>query len=155
MNCNQKSGQYFLMRSAFTLTVALAGLSLTSCNQHSDKTSETSMVDSTTMVQKPLVDTAQLRADWEKFKVDAKERIKESDDSIAAFKKRVQKFDAKMKVKYERDVALLERKDDTLKMKLDNYKDEGKEKWEDFKMHFNHDMDAVKAWLKDSTATKK
>ena len=146
--------RHFLSRCRFTLLVIAIILSFTGCNQQSDKATETTTSDSTTLTQAPVIDTAQIRADWDKFKAGANDRLKQSNDSIAAFKLRVKKFDVKMKARYERDVAMLERKDDTLKMKLENYKYESKEKWEDFKMGCNHDMDEVKDWLKDSTMVR-
>ena len=36
-------------------------------------------------------------------------------------------------------------------MKMDNYKEEGKEKWEVFKVEFNNDMDNLGKTFKDLT----
>jgi hypothetical protein len=38
-----------------------------------------------------------------------------------------------------------------MKMKMDNYKEEGKDKWEIFKTEFSHDMDALGKSFKDLT----
>ena len=137
----------------FSFFAACAAFNFTACNSNNGKTIDTTS-DSSTVVQSPP-DTAQIKADWEKFKADANGKIQESNDSIAAFKSRVEKLNGKMKVKYNKEVTLLESKNDTLKMKLDNYKVESKDKWEDFKAGFNHDMDDLKTWLKDSTNTNK
>jgi hypothetical protein len=136
--------------SFFSLMAALATTGFTSCNQHNENTM-IPIADSGSVIPAPVADTTQLKEDWEKFKADAREKIKQSDDSIATLKKRISKFDRKMKLKYDKDVAQIERKNDTLKIRLDNYRQEGKDKWEDFKIHFNHDMNEVKTWLKDST----
>jgi hypothetical protein len=149
MNYNSNFAKGVKTLFLMSVVAALSTLGFTACNQHSDKMAETT-ADSTGN-NTLMADTARMRADWDKFKSDAREKIKESDDSIAAFKTRVEKFKGKTKEKYDREAALLERKNDTLKVRLDTYKDEGKEKWEDFKMHFNHDMEEVKEWLKDST----
>jgi hypothetical protein len=154
MKPKPNSGKGLRTFSFLSVVLALSGLCFTACNQHPDKVPE-SAVDSTLKVQNPPMDTPQIKADWEKFKADAREKIKASDDSIAAFKKKAEKFKGKMKVKYDRKVAILERKNDTLKVRLNTYKDEGKEKWEDFKTHFNHDMDEIKEWLKDSTVVSR
>ena len=37
----------------------------------------------------------------------------------------------------------LKEKNHALKEKLENYKDEGETKWQEFKTNFNHDLDAV------------
>ena len=153
---NSQSNFTKALKALFFISVvtALPTLGITSCNQHPDKMSETTS-DSTTVQQTVMNDTAQMKADWDKFRTDAREKIKESDDSIAAFKKKVEKLKGKMKEKYDREAAVMERKNDTLKVRLDTYKDEGKEKWEDFKIHFNHDMEVVKEWLKDSTVVER
>jgi hypothetical protein len=149
---NTKSNFAKGLKTLFFLSVvaALSTFGFTACNQHPDKMNETA-IDSTATQPIVTVDTAQMRADWDKFKNDAREEIKKSDDSIVAFKKKAEKVKGKMKEKYDREVTLLERRNDTLKVRLDTYKDEGKEKWEDFETHFNHDMNEVKQWLKDST----
>ncbi len=38
-----------------------------------------------------------------------------------------------------------------MKIKMDNYKEDGKEKWEAFKSEFSHDMDELGSALKDLT----
>jgi hypothetical protein len=145
-----------LALSLFLAPAVLAAVVMTSCNQHAGTSSTNTSSDSTTQVQAPpVIDTAQMKTDWENFKADASRKLKESDDSIASFKKKVAKFDKKLKIKYDKDIAVLERKNDTLKMRLDNYKIEEKEKWEDFKSKFNHDMEEISNWLRDSTATNK
>jgi len=43
----------------------------------------------------------------------------------------------------------LKQKNRDLKEKLENYKDEGESKWEEFKTNFNHDMDAIGKTISD------
>jgi hypothetical protein len=38
-------------------------------------------------------------------------------------------------------------------MRLDNYKGEGEDKWEDFKKEFEHDMNEIGSSLKDLTVS--
>jgi hypothetical protein len=49
----------------------------------------------------------------------------------------------KFKAKYENQVLTLEQKNIELKKKLNEYKYEGKDKWEEFKRDFNADVDVV------------
>jgi hypothetical protein len=43
----------------------------------------------------------------------------------------------------------LEQKNRDLKKKLEEYKDEGQSKWEEFKTNFKHDMDGIGKTMKD------
>ena len=46
-------------------------------------------------------------------------------------------------IKYQTSIAILEKRNNVLKMKINNYKDGGTDKWEIFKMGFNNDMDSL------------
>lgn len=132
----------------YIFITALSVIIFSACNSNSGKDKGSGNVQQQTTVD-TLADNA--KAEWEKFKADADQSIAETRDSIEVFKKKVDKLSGKAKLKYEKEVARLEQKNDELKSKLDNYKDEGKEKWEAFKNDFNHDMQELKSWLKDST----
>ena len=51
----------------------------------------------------------------------------------------------------ERKWRLWNKKNSDLKMKLDNYKAEGKENWKKFKIEFNRDMEELGIAFKDLT----
>lgn len=132
------------------MTSLLAGILMTACNSSPKKTDE---MQSAADTSKPVVDTAKIRADWEKFKADANEQMRISKDSIESFKTRIAHADKKLKARYDARVAELERKNAELKNKLDDFKEEGKEKWDQFKIDFNRDMDKLRQEIKDSTTT--
>ena len=46
---------------------------------------------------------------------------------------------------------MLEQRNKGMKMKMDNYKLEGKQKWEIFKTEFNHDLDGLGKAFNDIT----
>jgi hypothetical protein len=92
--------------------------------------------------------------DWKQFKVNANLKIKANEKSIAEFKLKMKKEGRKFKVQYKKEVAVLEQKDVELKNKLREYKYDSKEKWEEFKIGFNHDMDVVGKSIKDLFTTK-
>lgn len=52
---------------------------------------------------------------------------------------------------FEKELALLEHKNQSLKEKMSYYKDEGDNKWESFKLEFDRDMDNLGKALKDLT----
>ena len=87
--------------------------------------------------------------DWKNFKVDANLKIKANEKSIAEFKVKMKKEGKIFKAKYKKDVAVLEQKNIELKNKLREYKYEGDDKWEEFKIGFNRDMDAIGNSIKD------
>ncbi len=86
-------------------------------------------------------------SDWQQFKVDAKVKIKANEKRIAEFKADIAadiKSDSKkIKSSYKKEVARLEKQNNELKSKVDEYKYEGKDKWIEFKKGFNHEMDVV------------
>ena len=47
------------------------------------------------------------------------------------------------KADYHNKIMELEQKNSDMKKKLDDYKTEGKQKWEIFKTEFSHDMDEL------------
>jgi hypothetical protein len=80
-------------------------------------------------------------ADIESYRRETAMKIEANDKSVAEFKARVENEKKEAKQNYQRQIADLERKNSDMKKKLDEYKSEGKEKWEKFKTEFNHDMD--------------
>jgi hypothetical protein len=61
----------------------------------------------------------------------------------------------KLHADYDKKIDALEQKNKELKVKLSEYKDSGKNAWEQFKSEFSHDMDALGAALKDFTVDNK
>jgi hypothetical protein len=92
---------------------------------------------------------ADYRAEWQKYKADSEEQIKANEDRIDAFKAKMKKADRKIKTKYYTAVGELERKNRNLKRKLEEYKDEGESKWQEFKTNFSHDMEGIGNTMKD------
>lgn len=89
--------------------------------------------------------------DMENYKVVTAEKISANEKSIAEFKARVAQSKKDAKKDYEKKIGELEQKNTDMKRKLDEYKLEGKEMWDSFKIEFNHDMDELSEALKDLT----
>ena len=81
----------------------------------------------------------------------AEEKIDANEKSIAEFKARIAKEKRENRAKYEKKLAGLEQKNSDMKKKLDEYKEDGKEKWTSFKNEFSHDMDELGKALKGFT----
>jgi hypothetical protein len=92
---------------------------------------------------------ADYRAEWQKYKADSEEQIKANEDRIDALKAKMKKADRKTKAEYNKAVAESEQKNRDLKRRLEEYKDEGESKWQEFKTNFSHDMDGVGKTMKD------
>jgi predicted RNase H-like nuclease (RuvC/YqgF family) len=78
-----------------------------------------------------------------------KNTIEANEKRIDAFKEKMEEAGLKVKAKFSEEVAVLEQKNRDLKKKLEDYKDEGQIKWEEFKTNFKHDMDGIGKTMKD------
>jgi predicted RNase H-like nuclease (RuvC/YqgF family) len=140
--------------SILALATLMAGAMLTSC-QSSAKKAENAR-DNLQEAKDNVIEAKQelnqaLNDSIQQFKKDSKEKISNNEKIIAEFKARIAKSEKATKVKYEKTVAELEQKNNDLKKKLENYMDEGQDKWTSFKSEFNHDIDELGLALKDLT----
>ena len=135
------------------LTALISGLIVSACNtSNKGKGNNEAMTANDTTMQPIAMDTQNnWQQDWEKFKADSRAKIKENDDSIEAFRVRVDKGKSKMKVQYDKDIEDLKRKSEALRVKLDSFKEKSKEKWDRFETDFNNDMDTLSIKVKDLT----
>jgi hypothetical protein len=85
----------------------------------------------------------------------AEEKINSYEKIIAEFKARIAKETKEDIAKYEKTLAELELKTSDMKRKLVEYKKEGIDKWDSFKLKFNHDMDELGNALKNFTVKSK
>ncbi len=128
----------------FAAMGAVAGMFLVSCGQTPEQ-----------KVEAASQDLKNARADyvseWQKFKTVSEEQIRSNEERIEAFKAKIHEegTNADTNAKYDKEVADLEQKNRDLKRALDEYKDEGESKWQEFKTNFSHDMDAVGKTMKD------
>lgn len=82
-------------------------------------------------------------AEWKTFKHESEQTIEANQKRIDAFKAKMEKAAPKVKAKYSKEVAELEKKSHDLKRKLEGYKDEGQRTWEEFKANFKQEMDGI------------
>jgi len=94
----------------------------------------------------------------EAYKQEIDNYRKEADEKIAANNKSIAEFNARIALEkkdaqddYRKQIATLEQKNTDMKKKMDDYKAEGKDKWEQFKTEFNRDMDELGKAFKDLT----
>lgn len=113
-------------------------------NQDKDKKAHNSVMKERTGFDK----------DWHDFKVDAELKINTSEKKIGELQVKIKASGKDLKVKYDKEVVVLEHKNAALKVKIKDYKYESKDKWEEFKTGFNRDMDDVGTGIKNFFSTK-
>jgi len=132
-----------------TVIMLIAGSVLTGCDTNREK----KVQDAKENVQQANQDLKDAQAEydkeWQQFKSDAEFRIRTNENRIDEFKVEIKTASRKFKAKYEKEVLVLEQKNIELKKKILEYKYEGKDKWEEFKRGFNHDLDVVGKTLQD------
>ncbi len=82
-------------------------------------------------------------ADIEKYRKETAEKIAANEKSIAEFNARIENEKLDAKADYKKKVAKLEQKNSDMKKKMDDYKANGKEKWDTFKSEFSRDMNEL------------
>ena len=132
----------------------LVGFVLTSCKINQ----ENKVTDAKENVKQAQQDLKNVQSEndkeWRQFKKDAELKIKANEDRIDEFKAETKKAGNKLKNKYEQEVAVLEQKNIEIKRKLSEYNYEGKDKWWQFKIELNDDIEVVGNSIKDLFARK-
>jgi DNA repair exonuclease SbcCD ATPase subunit len=152
-----------MRKTIFTLTVFafIATLIFWGCNSSNQKVeaaedkvqdAKKDVTDAQQDLNKTIRDSIE---DHQKFKVEAEEQINAHEKSIADFKERIKTEKDENKASYEKKLAELEQKNSDLKMKLEAYKEDGKDKWITFKNEFSQNMDELGKALKGFFIAKK
>ncbi|MBP9689898.1 MAG: hypothetical protein KBE91_09825 [Bacteroidia bacterium] len=130
------------------LFLALALATITSCSSPAEKV-DTSKEN----VEQAKQDLEKAKADYEiqynAFMAESNEKITANEKLIIDLKKYTKNKKKETKIAYEKSIADLETRNQQMKDKMNNYKDEGKDKWDAFKLEFNHDMDNLGSAIND------
>lgn len=89
--------------------------------------------------------------DYETFKMESETRIAKNEEFIMAYKERMKKTKKELKAADQKMVDELEQKNINMRKKIEEFRTDGKDKWVDFKIEFNHDMDELGSAIKDLT----
>lgn len=95
------------------------------------------------------------RDEWHTFQFDMEAKIRDNEYRINELKRQMVKADAKSKMKFDKEIEVVEQHNEHLKRRLAEYKDEGKEKWEDFKKDFMREVEGIQKSLSDLTDLQK
>ncbi|MBA4239498.1 MAG: peptidase M23 [Sphingobacteriaceae bacterium] len=135
---------------AIAITALVAGTSITSCDSSTKKVEEAAVkVDEASA---DLTDAKkEFNEEYIKFQLESEERMIENDRQIAELKANKTQLKKEAKADYDKAIKDIEEKNSALRVKMNEYKEEGNDKWESFKREFNHDMDELGKSLKDLT----
>jgi F0F1-type ATP synthase membrane subunit b/b' len=133
----------------FVVMGFIAGTLLKGCQKPAESKVENAKENVGTAKDELKDAQAEYQAEWQKFKTESQQAIESNEKQIDGFKVKMEKAGSKARAKYDRNIATLERKNRDLKKKLEEYKDEGHEKWNTFKTDFNREMDEIAATMKD------
>jgi hypothetical protein len=140
---------------AIFLITGLAGLITTACNS-TQQSNDAGMVKTDTIVTITSIDSQSMwKQEWEGFKAQANAKIKENEDSLEAIRKRGGMSSEKAKYNYEKEMTALKIKNEELKMRLENYKEESKERWKAFRSDLNNGLDSIGQGLSKLTKPMK
>lgn len=130
-------------------TMLIAGLLFIGC----EKSPELKANDAANIVKQAnqeLKDAlSQYEKEWQQFKNDAELKIDMNGEKIDAMKAEIKKTGPEFKAKYENTVLTLEQKNIELRKRLNDFKYDGKNKWEEFKSMFNQDIETVSKAIND------
>lgn len=93
--------------------------------------------------------------EWHTFQFDMEAKIRDNEYRTNELKRQMVKADAKPKATFDKEIEVVEQRNENLKRTLAEYKDEGKEKWEDFKKDVVREVGGIQKSLSDLTELQK
>lgn len=92
---------------------------------------------------------AEWKQSWLSYKDDVDKDMADNATSIATLRAEVAKIDKRYQANYKQSLDEAERKNNELKDRVNNYKDEGDAKWELFKTDTKRELDELTATIKN------
>jgi hypothetical protein len=134
----------------FAACTIIAGSFLTGCNTPSQKVEN---AQENVTAANDALDKAnrEYLADVNSYRLETAGMIAANDESIREFNARMAHDKKMARAENKKRIADLEERNRTMKMRMDNYREEGKEKWLVFRAEFSHDMDEMGKAFKDLT----
>jgi len=150
-----KNNTKYLIYSLGLTFIMLVSILISSCNSNSEKQeAQEDVRDANEEVKDAKMELEKAQKEYlikyNEFKYDSEVKIAENEKYIAELKINSPN-NKKAKAEFDENIIELEKRNQLLKERMYNYKDEGDEKWESFKREFNHDMEGLGNALKDIT----
>lgn len=140
---------------AFAVMTFIAGITLVSCKPATKEENEAK--ENAQEANQELIDVkkAATAEEWQAFKNSGDSLINKNEEKIAELKLKMKNTGKSIDAKYDKNIEILEQKNNDLKVKMETYKNDTKQDWQSFKSEFNHDMDELGQSLKDFTVDNK
>ncbi len=129
-----------------TLAVILISTSVLACNNSTEKKAEKvedakeKVIVATEALDKARVDSAN---EYQMYKEASEKKISENNEKILALKAKIKAEKKALRIENQHALDELDRKNEKLKVRMQQYKNADKNSWEAFKLNFNKDMDAL------------
>jgi hypothetical protein len=91
------------------------------------------------------------QADINAYRIETANRIAANELAIAKFNVKIANEKKEAKADYLKKIAALEKRNTEMKVRLQDYKDDGDSKWKTFKAEFGKEMDDLGKSIKDLT----
>ena len=123
----------------FAALTVIAATAFTSCSSPEQKVenAQNNVADANSDLDKANQEYA---ADIEAYRKQTADSIAANQASIAEFNERIAKDKEADRVEYKKEIDDLDQKNTDMKKKMDDYKADGKDKWNAFKAGFSRDM---------------
>ena len=141
------------------ITACLSIMALVSCESHEQKADEAfesfkeekmNSKDSIIIYKDTASKKSENTDEWSKFKIETEKKIASNEKMIRDIRN-IQNASASLLKK----IAGIEKENNDFKRQMDEYKEDIKVKWENFKGTMNHDVDKIGIELKDITIKNK
>jgi chromosome segregation ATPase len=135
---------------ALAACTLIAGAIFTSCDTPTQKVenAQQNVIEANNDLAKA---NQEYLADMESYRQETANRIAANEEAIREYNARIEHDKKAIKAEHKKRIAELEQKNRDMKKRLDDYREEGKDKWIIFKAEFSHDMDELGKAFKDIT----
>ncbi len=119
------------------------------CNVPSDKKVENSR-ENVAEAQRDLADAkVELKTDLENFRRDTEVQLSKNRNEITVLRGKAANVKAELRDSYNANITELETKNTSMETRLNGFKSEKNDDWQNFKNEFSRDMDALGLAFKD------
>lgn len=134
-----KTSIVFMLVSAIMLTGTIS-----SCTPASDNSEEEKE-----KIEAEKKAEEDFQAEVQEYKMTVREEIEENDRKIDLLKENIKTVGAEMKENFQEQVEALEQRNAALKVRLNEFSEQSRENWEEFKTEFNRDMNELGTAIKN------
>lgn len=153
-----------MKKSIFNLAVVtcIAGILLVSCkpstNEEKESQEKVEIARDNLEDAKDSLAVARKEAtkqELEAFRNSGDSIIRINNLKIAGLKLKINETGKSIDATYQKNIDILEQKNEDLKVKMDTFKNDANSDWQSFKREFKHDTDEIGKALKDLTVNNK